>query len=78
MPGCQPLGRFPPTMPTRPQVNVLAPFALTAHLLGSVRERIVNVASLSASSRIVVSERLHEARGHEAYSCRQAASCMRC
>ena len=56
----------------------MAPFALTAHLLGSVRERIVNVASLSASSRIVVSERLHEARGHEAYSCRQAASCMRC
>ena len=33
-------------------VNVLAPFLLTALLYNSVRERIVNVSSISAGSKI--------------------------
>ena len=33
-------------------VNVAAPFLLTACLLGAVRERVVNVASISAASSI--------------------------
>ena len=34
------------------QVNVLAPYVLGALLLNSVKERIVNVSSISAGSRI--------------------------
>ena len=34
------------------QVNVLAPYVLTALLLNSVKERIINVSSISAGSRI--------------------------
>jgi len=34
------------------QVNVLAPYVLGALLLKSVKERIVNVSSISAGSRI--------------------------
>lgn len=33
-------------------VNVLAPFLLTSLLIDSVKERIVNVSSISAGSRI--------------------------
>lgn len=33
-------------------VNVLAPFLLTSLLINSVKERIVNVSSVSAGSRI--------------------------
>lgn len=34
------------------QVNVLAPYVLTALLLNSVKARIINVSSISAGSRI--------------------------
>ena len=33
-------------------VNVLAPFLLTSLLLGNVKERIINISSISAGSRI--------------------------
>ena len=33
-------------------VNVVAPFLLTALLLGNVKERIINISSISAGSRI--------------------------
>ena len=33
-------------------VNVVAPFLLTSLLLGNVKERIINISSISAGSRI--------------------------
>ncbi len=33
-------------------VNVLAPFLLTSLLLGNVKERVINISSISAGSRI--------------------------
>jgi len=47
---------------------VLAPFALTRALLDSVSDRVVNVASLSASGSCDVSDDMHLATGHRAYS----------
>lgn len=47
-------------------VNVAAPFLLTACLLGAVRERVVNVASISAASSIDFAN-LQQERGYSAH-----------
>ena len=45
------------------QVNVLAPYVLTSLLLDSVKERIVNVSSISAASRMDF-DNLNQVRSH--------------
>ncbi|CAL8463520.1 g3054 [Coccomyxa elongata] len=59
-------------------VNVLAPFLLTSLLVKSVKERIINVSSISASSRIDF-DNLNQEKGfsaHNAYSLSKLAMMM--
>ena len=50
------------------QVNVLAPYVLTSLLLHSVKERIVNVSSISAGSRMDF-DNLNQVRPHHMTHC---------
>ena len=50
------------------QVNVLAPYVLTSLLLHSVKERIVNVSSISAGSRMDF-DNLNQVRSQHATHC---------
>ena len=51
------------------QVNVLAPYVLTSLLLDSVKERIVNVSSISAGSQMDF-DNLNQVTAHQTvYAC---------
>lgn len=59
-------------------VNVFAPFLLTSLLLGSVKEKIINVSSISAASHIDF-KNLNQERGysaHDAYSTSKLCNIM--